>query len=50
MKFRKDKCEGIWFLWPVVIYYTRLGIEVRYLKWFIGVDWSRHQQIKPIKI
>ena len=48
MKFRKGKCSGVWFLWPVVIYYRQLGIEIRYLKWLIGVDWGVHQEIAYI--
>ena len=39
MKFRKSECAGVWFLWPVIIYYNHLGIEIRYLRWFVGVDW-----------
>ena len=46
MEFRKAKCEGVWFSWPVVVYYNKLGIELRYLKWLIGVNWRK----SPVEI
>ena len=54
VKFRKGLCEGVWFLWPVVIYYACLGIEVRFLKWFVGIDWKWRgidieEELKEIK-
>ncbi len=42
MELRKGKLTGIWFLWPSVIYYAQLGVEIRYLKWYVGMDWGKY--------
>ena len=41
MRFRKGIYRGIWFLWPVVIYYIDFGIEIRYFRWFVRIDWDK---------
>ena len=40
MEIKKGKYDGVWFLWPSVIHYIKLGMEIRFLKWYIGINWK----------
>jgi len=41
MKVEFRTFKGVWFSWPVIIYYPYMGIEIRFLVWSISIDKDR---------
>ncbi len=41
---------GVWFLWPAVIIYPGLGVELRIFKWQIGIHRGWAGELGPITV